>query len=76
MKSVRNSVLFALIVSAVGAYAGLSSGKENCQAQAGGTITNKDKRQQALEATRVFEGAAKPVSKPANDSKAISEKGS
>ncbi len=77
MKAVRFAVLTVLFVSATSAFAGLSSGKENCQAQANGSFNDKQKHQRAAEALRVVDGAAKALPKPQRqDSKAISEKGS
>ncbi len=77
MKAARITVLAALIVSAGSAFAGLTSGKENCQAQAAGSFNDKQKHERTAEALRVVDGAAKAAPKPQRqDSKAISEKGS
>lgn len=77
MKAIRLVVIAAVLVASSSSFAALTKGAENCQAQAGSSFNAKQKHQQAAEALRVVEGAAKPPSKTQQpSSKAISEKGS
>lgn len=77
MKAFCLTVSIALCVASGSAFAALTKGAENCQAQASSSFNAKQKHQQAAEALRVVEGASKPAPKTQQpSSKAISEKGS
>lgn len=76
MRAIRITVLTAVFALGASGFAAVTASKPNCQQQAGGTTTSKDKRERTAEAIRVYEGAAKPGQKKIDtEATAVREKG-